>query len=108
MNLLLKVQAYRTCFLQAQEAPKGWLQRLRKQAGLPNQSGEIVLADLARFCRATKPTSVYLNDGSVDPIASARMDGRREVFLWINEYLHLDHKTLLHLMDQEHDRTDDD
>lgn len=108
MTLLRKVQAYRMCFLQAQGAPKGWLAKLRKEVGLPTESGEIVLADLARFCRATKPTSVYLNDGSVDPVASARLDGRREVFLWINEYLHLDHKTLMHLMEQRDERTDDD
>lgn len=107
MTLLRKVQAYRTCFLQAQDIPKHWIDRWRKRLGIPTQSGEVVLADLARFCRATKPTSVYLDDGSVDPIASARLDGRREVFLWINEHLHLDHKTLLKLMENEHDRDDD-
>lgn len=108
MNLLRLAQAYRTCFLQAQDTPKGWFNRFKKQVGLPTQAGEIVLANLARFCRATKPTSVYLDDGSVDPIASARMDGRREVFLWINECLYLDHKTLIKLMERENDRYSDD
>lgn len=112
MSLLRRVEAYRHCFLMAQDAPKTWRDRLEawlRPSGKPTPHGEQVLADLARFCRATKPTSVYLEGGAVDPIASARMDGRREVWLWINEYLHLDHKTLLYLMERDRERyTDDD
>lgn len=45
----------------------------------------IVLADLRRFCRATRPTFV-----PGDTHASAFSEGRREVWLRINSYLYLD------------------
>jgi hypothetical protein len=106
LGLLLRAQAYRVCFLQAGDKRplEGFLARLRHWlsplAGPPNPPGAIVLAHLARFCRANKPTSVYLDDGSVDPIASARMDGRREVWLLINEHLHLDDAVVLNLKEE--------
>lgn len=45
--------------------------------------GKVVLADLARFCRATQSTFHQ------DPRLAAQLDGRREVFLRIAEHLNL-------------------
>lgn len=45
--------------------------------------GKIVLEDLSKFCRAHKSTA------HADPYIAARLDGRREVFLRIQEHLQL-------------------
>lgn len=54
-------------------------------------SGNIVLADLAQFCRA--------NDTCFDPDprVHAAMEGRREVWLRIQEHLHLTPEQLVRL-----------
>jgi hypothetical protein len=54
-------------------------------------NAKIVLADLARFCRATESTF------HPEPAAANRLDGRREVWLRINEHLHLDENELWQL-----------
>lgn len=54
-------------------------------------SSDVVLADLARFCRAHKST------GHPDPYAAARLDGRREVWLRIQQHLRLTDDELWHL-----------
>lgn len=65
---------------------------------LPNPDAEIILKDLARFCRAHRSTAVFSQiRGTLDPLASARADGRREVYLRIVEYLHLDERFLTNL-----------
>ena len=46
-------------------------------------TGQVVLADLARFCRANKTTF------NADPRLHAVAEGRREVFLRIQEHLRL-------------------
>lgn len=48
-----------------------------------NTSGQRVLADLAKFCRADRPT------WSEDPRHHARLEGRREVWLRIEQHLRL-------------------
>lgn len=53
-----------------------------------NPEGEIVLADLARFCRALEST--YAEDART----SAVLDGRREVWLRIQRHLNLSEKAL--------------
>jgi len=50
--------------------------------------GQRVLADLARFCRAHKSTM------HADPRAHAVMEGRREVWLRIQQHLQLDDESL--------------
>lgn len=55
----------------------------RRVFARPNQDVDVVLKDLARFCRATRST------GHTDPYLAARLDGRREVFLRISENLNL-------------------
>lgn len=57
------------------------------------QNTQIVLADLARFCRARQTT------GHKDPYIAARLDGRREVFLRIQHHLRLDDAALWQLYD---------
>lgn len=97
-------QAYRVVFLQAGDkaVPSGsWWQRLlagaRPVLGHPTPPAEAILADLAYFCRANKPAIEWSHDGAIDPIASARLEGRREVFLRINEALHLPPEVILNL-----------
>lgn len=48
-----------------------------------------VLRDLAKFCRAHASTF------AADPRAHAAMEGRREVWLRIQEHLHLDDNELM-------------
>lgn len=69
-----------------------WLDKLRValnerryayQATFRGPMGEVVLKDLARFCRAHESTF------HVDPRAHALAEGRREVWLRIAEHLHL-------------------
>lgn len=50
-----------------------------------------VLFDLARFCRANESTY------HKDPYEAARLDGRREVWLRINQHLHLPPELLMQL-----------
>lgn len=54
-------------------------------------SGDIVLKDLAKFCRAGRSTF------HADPYAAARLDGRRECWLRIQNHLHLSQEQLWHL-----------
>ncbi|MDZ4345714.1 MAG: hypothetical protein U1E51_25145 [Candidatus Binatia bacterium] len=48
-----------------------------------NQMSRIVLADLAKYCRANKSTA------HVNPHVASKLDGRREVWLRIQEHTHL-------------------
>lgn len=65
----------------------------RRVLGPQSVDGRIILADLARFCRAHRSTA------HVDPQVSARLDGRREVWLRIAHHLNLDSETLWQLYD---------
>lgn len=67
-----------------------------------NADGQIVLADLAKFCRANASTAVVSPiSRSVDPIASAMAEGRREVFLRLIAHLHLEDKTIINLNEED-------
>lgn len=61
-------------------------------ATFSSPSGEEVLADLARFCRANRPTF------HPDPRVAAQLDGRREVWLRIQQHLQLSDADLWRLM----------
>jgi len=63
--------------------------------------GEVVLADLAKFCRATEPTF------HPDPRVSAQLDGRREVFLRIQQHLRLTDDQLWKLYGERLNSTSD-
>lgn len=58
---------------------------------LESRDAQAVLIDLSRFCRAHKSTA------HPDPHMAARLDGRREVFLRIQQHLNLDDETLWQL-----------
>lgn len=67
-----------------------------------NADGQIVLADLAKFCRANASTAVVSPvSRSVDPIASAMAEGRREVWLRIMGHLHLEERVVLNLNEDD-------
>jgi hypothetical protein len=67
-----------------------------------NSDGQTVLADLAKFCKATSSTAVVSPvSRQVDPIASALAEGRREVWLRIMAHLHLEEKVVFNLNQSE-------
>jgi hypothetical protein len=69
-----------------------------------NSDGKIVLADLSKFCRATSSTAVVSPiSRSVDPIASAMAEGRREVWLRLMAHLHIDERVVFNLNEEEKD-----
>ena len=77
---------------------RAWQRLMLDDQRQATPDAEIALKDLARFCRAHQPTAVYSHvRGAMDPIASARLDGRREVWLRIVENLHLDERFLTNL-----------
>jgi hypothetical protein len=59
---------------------------------------DVVMRDLARFCRANRACIVYGQNGHIDPIASAVVQGRREVWLRIAEHLHLSDAVVTNLI----------
>lgn len=94
-RVLLRRTAYRHVF-QLQDGKIG------------NRDAEVVLADLARFCNATEPTTrVSPVARTVDPLAMAQAEGRREVFLRINKFLHVSDADLARMQEQQQERTDE-
>lgn len=69
--------------------------------GDPSPDGAIALADLKRFCCATKSSIRLDEQGRVDSHAMAVAEGRREVWNRINSYLHIDEKVVQNLTEQE-------
>jgi len=69
-RMRVKSRAYKACFFD--------------EGGELTDSGRLVLADLAKFCRAHK-SSVHISpiSRSVDPYATVHAEGRREVYLQI-------------------------
>jgi hypothetical protein len=67
-----------------------------------NADGQTVLADLAKFCRATSSTAVVSPVSQrVDPIAMAMAEGRREVWLRLMAHLHIDERVVFNLTEEE-------
>lgn len=65
-------------------------------------AGEIVLADLRRFCRANStPAVVSRMSGMVDPIATGIAVGRLEVWHRIIQNLHLSDADLVRMMEAD-------
>jgi hypothetical protein len=75
---VLRARSYRAVF-----APEGVIDRDR----------EIVLADLRDFCRAG--TTTFSND----PYVAARLAGRREAWLRIQQHLNLDEEKVQKLVE---------
>lgn len=62
-------------------------------------AAQIVLTDLKKFCRATSSTTVVSPvSRAVDPIASAHLEGRREVWLRITQHLDISDADLYGLL----------
>lgn len=77
---------------------QAWLDRrrayrhtfLRTDDNKPDRATEAVLKDLARFCCANTTTIRISPVGrTIDPLAMAVAEGRREVFLRIAKFLYL-------------------
>lgn len=65
------------------------------RATFNSPAGEHVLADLQRFCRANRTTiTVSQQSGMIDTHAMAVAEGRREVWLRIQNHLNLDEAKL--------------
>lgn len=94
---------------------KVWLNRSRAYKrifltddGKPNKDAELVLADLRRFCYADRTTAkVSPTTQTMDPLAMAFAEGRREVFMRLQQLLNLDESTIRNLNEpaQEDDRS---
>lgn len=74
-----------------------------KGFGRINPSGERVLKDLAHFCRSNQPSVMWDDHGRIDPLAMARMDGRREVWQRMLQFLYIDEKVLTNLPNEDSD-----
>ena len=87
-KILNRRQAYRRMFL-------GDDGKLTKDA-------ELVINDLARFCRLHRSTSVIsLTTRQTDVPATFQAEGRREVILRILGHLHVDDADLVRLTERE-------
>lgn len=62
--------------------------------GLPTQDGEIVLAELRRFCHGGKSTIKTSVAGSIDSHASIAAASRQEVFYRITAMLDLNERDI--------------
>ena len=69
---------------------------LFQSQGKLSRSGEVVLADLRKFCRVDKSTA-HVANGSIDPVMMALLEGRREVFMRILSYLNTDEAEIIKL-----------
>lgn len=83
-RILNRKHAYRSVFLDAD--------------GHVSRNAEIVLADLKKFCRGTSTTVIVSPiSKSIDPLAMAMAEGRREVWLRLMAHLHIDEKQVFNL-----------
>lgn len=73
--------------------------------GRPTRAGEIVLAHLRRFCRANRPTVAFSSIRTIDPLAMAVAEGRREVWLRLREMIDFSDEQIAKLREEtgEHD-----
>ena len=87
-RILNRKAAYRRTFMDA--------------SGNISRDGEIVLADLRKFCRANSSTvMVSPISKSIDPIAMGMAEGRREVWLRLMAHLHIDEKQVFNLQEPD-------
>jgi hypothetical protein len=92
---LRMAQSFKDAFASA-FVPKNWLYRwlFVGENGDFRRVGEHVLADLRSFCFADRPTIFDL-----EPIVMARREGRREVFMRVQNFLNLDEAAVQKLME---------
>lgn len=66
--------------------------------GTLNENGKRIMADLKEFCRGERSTTMVSPvSRTVDPIASAHAEGRREVYDRIKQMLYLPDRVLVEL-----------
>jgi len=71
--------------------------------GNVNPSAEIVLADLKRFCWVETSTVVVSPvTKTIDPLAMAMAEGRREVWNRIQQYIQMADGDIAHLKEDSH------
>lgn len=86
-KILHKKRAYRRCFLDAD--------------GNLTPDAILVLDDLRRFCRATGSTVVVSPvSKTIDPLAMAMAEGRREVWNRIQAHLYVNEKQVFELQER--------
>ena len=86
-----------------------WRSDYRDADGNLTRSALIRLTDLQRFCYANRSTiKVSPTTGTVDPLAMAVAEGRRECWLRIAELLKLDDRDLQALQKQHNDEVFND
>ena len=74
----------------------------KDDAGQMKEASNIVLADLSGFCRAYSGTTVVSPiTRMVDPYASGRLEGRREVWCRMAQNLHMSDADLYRIMEQQ-------
>lgn len=87
-KILNRRMAYRRCFLDGD--------------GNLTRDAEVVIADLARFCRLHRSTSIVsMTTRQTDVPASFQAEGRREVILRILGHLHVDDADLVRITERE-------
>lgn len=70
--------------------------------GRLSKHGEMVMADLAKFCRAHEPTTrVSPVTRTIDPLAMAQAEGRREAYLRILWHLKINDADLLNIREEQ-------
>ncbi len=70
----------------------------------PDADAALVLADLKRFCYAERTTAkVSPTTQTIDPLAMAFAEGRREVYMRIVGFLNLDEATIRNLSEPNHE-----
>ena len=67
------------------------------------RDGAALLADLREFCRADTSCVVVGKDGKIDTHATLLAEGRREVFLRIQQMLNLSDEELIRLQEIQDD-----
>ena len=72
-EILSRVQALRGMFL--------------GDDGSPHRDALIVLQDLMKFCHAQQTTACFDDALKLDPLASAQLEGRRQVWLRVSQSL---------------------
>jgi hypothetical protein len=86
-RLLRRMHDYAACF---KTSPRGEL----------TDSGARVLADMARYCGAYDTTvKVSPISRSIDPLASAVAEGRRQAYLYLLKNIRLDPEAILTTME---------
>jgi len=78
----------------------------RHPNGVPNDNTREVFEALRRFCNADASCVKFDKDNRIDPLATVKAEGRREVFLEICRVLQMGDKEILALQQRE-DLSDD-